>query len=263
MIKRPALFISHGSPLIAVEDDDFTHALGALGRKQLHPHPLAAVVMSAHWEDKRPLQINSNPHPPLLYDFGGFPSELYDKVYPCPGDPHMANHIRELFTAAKIKTELNETRGLDHGVWTPLCRMFPEHNVPVVQVSLPVPRTPQLMFDIGRILSPLRSENVLLIGTGGVVHNLRKAHLGVKDALVDAWAQEFDEWVKTCLQKGDTASLLNYRKAGPQAEMAVQGPEHFEPIFFALGAADGEPVRFVYEGFHYGNLSMRSFEIGA
>ncbi len=262
MIKRPALFISHGSPLIAVEDDEFTHALGALGRKLLQPHPLAAVVMSAHWEASLPLQINANPHPPLLYDFGGFPSELYEKGYPCPGEPRVARRIADLFDAAKITTELNDKRGLDHGVWTPLCRMFPEHNVPVVQVSLPVPRTPQEVFDIGRILSPLRSENVILIGTGGVVHNLRKAHLGAKDALVDSWAQEFDEWVKTCLQRGDKESLINYRKLGPHADFAVNGPEHFDPLLFALGAADVEPVHFFYEGFHYGNLSMRGFEIG-
>jgi 4,5-DOPA dioxygenase extradiol len=167
-----------------------------------------------------------------------------------------------LLHQGKINAELDEKHGLDHGVWTPLCRMFPEHDVPVVQISLPAPRLPQWVFEMGRALSKLREENILLLGSGGIVHNLRKLHFSAKDALVDSWAQEYDEWVKVSLEKGNTAALLDYKKMGPHADLAVQGPEHFDPLFFALGAAEKEPVHFVYEGFHYGNLSMRALEIG-
>jgi 4,5-DOPA dioxygenase extradiol len=263
MFKRPALFISHGSPMIAVEDDDYTAALEKLGEKLSQPHPLAVVVVSAHWEEHAPVRVTANPHPDLIYDFGGFPNELYEKAYPCPGDPKLARHIVDLLHGSKIKADVDEKRGLDHGAWTPLSRIFSSHEIPVVEVSLPSPRQPTWVFEMGRALAKLRNENILLMGTGGIVHNLRKIRMGAKDAIVDDWAQEFDEWVRARLEHGDVAALLNYKKEGPHADVAVQGPEHFDPLFFALGAAEKEPIRFVYEGFHYGNLSMRSFEIGA
>lgn len=244
--------------MIAVENDAFTTALEVYG-KQL-PKPRAVIVVSAHWESPEPIRINAVEHPELIYDFGGFPDELFNKKYPCPGDPVLASEILRVLSRADIPAELEMQRGLDHGVWTPLCRLFPKADVPVVEVSLPVARQPRDVLNLGKALAAFRSKNVLLIGTGGIVHNLRRLQFGVKEAPVDDWAKNFDSWVAGCLEKNDIDSLLDYRRLNPNYALAVQGPEHFDPLFFALGASSGKKVTPIYEGFHYGNLSMRSVQ---
>ena len=218
-----------------------------------HPDPRAIVIVSAHWQT-RELRATSWEHAPLVYDFGGFPDELYRITYPAPGDPALA---------ARIPGAVAETkRGLDHGAWVPLRLAWPEARIPVVQVSLPAAGS-RAAFDLGRALGPLRKEGVMVIGSGGIVHNLGLVHLSEKNSGVDPWAAEFDRWVAARIAAGDVEGLLAYHEKAPEAEVAVPTPEHFDPLFVTLGAASkGERVEWIYEGFHYGNLSMRSFALG-
>lgn len=219
---------------------------------EAHRDARAIVIVSAHWQTPE-LRATSWEHAPLVYDFGGFPDELYKITYPAPGDPALA---------ARIPGAVAETkRGLDHGAWVPLRLAWPEARIPVVQVSLPAAGT-QAAFDLGRALGPLREEGVMVIGSGGIVHNLGLVHFSEKNSGVDPWAAEFDRWVAKRVAEGDVEGLLAYRESAPEAELAVPTPEHFNPLFVTLGAGEGERVEWIYEGFHYGNLSMRSFVLG-
>jgi 4,5-DOPA dioxygenase extradiol len=180
---------------------------------------------------------------------------LYRITYPAPGSPELA---------ARIPGAIPETkRGLDHGAWVPLRLAWPEAAIPVVQVSLPVDG-PEAVFALGRALRPLRDEGVMIIGSGGIVHNLGLVHFSEKNSGVDPWAAEFDRWVAEQLESRHIEALYAYRTEAPEAELAVPTSEHFDPVFVTLGAAwPGERVETIYEGFHYGNLSMRSFALGS
>lgn len=237
--------------MLAVEEDGVTSMFRRWGAGL---SPRAIVVVSAHWEAPGPVRVTGAERPTLIYDFSGFPPELYDVRYPSPGDPALAADIVRRLEGAT----LDPRRGIDHGAWVPLVHAFPAAKVPVLQVSLPVPRTPERVAQVGKALAPLRDEGVLLIGSGGLVHNLRRVHFDDKNAPVDGWAAEFDGWVRD-----HSDALADYRRA-PHAAEAVPTTEHFDPAFFVLGAAlPGDRLSWLYEGFHYGNLSMRSFELKA
>ena len=179
------------------------------------------------------------------------------------GDPELAERIRNLLGRAGLAATLEMRRGLDHGAWVPLRFLYPKADVPVVEVSQPVPRNPRDNLKIGAALSPLRNDGVLLVGTGGIVHNLRRIDLSDPPGRVEEWARAFDSWVARCLEAMDVAALSAYRQTSPYAAMAVPTPDHFDPIFVVLGSASpGERVRTIYEGFRYGTLSMRSFAMG-
>ena len=233
----------------ALGGDTHAAALKNFGRQ--HADARGIVIVSAHWQIPGPIRATAWEHSPLVYDFGGFPDDLYRLTYPAAGDPALA---------ARIPGAVPEThRGLDHGAWVPLRLAWPEARIPAVQVSLPA-ATPQEVFDFGRSLRPLRDEGIIVIGSGGIVHNLGLVHFSEKNSGVHPWAAEFDRWVAARLPEQDCAGLLAYRGAAPQADLAVPIPEHFDPVFIALGAAwPGERLETIYEGFHYGNLSMRSF----
>ena len=252
-MRAPSVFLAHGSPLSALGGDAHSAALKHFG--QAHANARAIVIVSAHWQVRSPLRATSWEHAPLVYDFGGFPDELYRITYPAPGDPALA---------ARIPGAIPETkRGLDHGAWVPLRLAWPEAKIPVVQVSLPA-ASPEEIFALGRALRPLRDEGVLVIGSGGIVHNLGLVHFSEKNSGIDPWAAEFDRWVASHAAAQDTASLFAYRTSAPEADLAVPTPEHFDPIFVTVGAAwPDERLDTIYEGFHYGNLSMRSFAFGA
>ena len=253
----PAVFVAHGSPMLAVEEDDFTRSLR---RATAALRPGTIVIVSAHWEAPAPVRVGTSDQPSLIYDFGGFPDELYRVAYPCPGNPGVAREVLQLLRSTGIAAEEEPARGLDHGAWVPLRHAFPEATVPVVEVSLPRPRNPSELLAIGRALAPLRDRGVLLVGSGGIVHNLRRVRFEDKNASVDPWARSFDGWVRARLGEGDVQALVDYRKRAPEAAASVPTPEHFDPLFVVLGAMErGEGIRDVYEGFHYGNLSMRSF----
>jgi 4,5-DOPA dioxygenase extradiol len=251
-MRSPAAFFAHGSPMSALGGDAHAAALRDFGRE--HAGARAIVIVSAHWQTRGRIRATAWEHAPLVYDFGGFPDELYRIEYPAPGDPELAARI------AGAVPELR--RGLDHGAWVPLRLTWPEAKIPVVEVSLPI-AAPEEIVALGRALRPLRDEGILVAGSGGVVHNLGLVHFADKNADIDPWAAEFDGWVAERVARQDVEGLLRYQSEAPRANLAVPTPEHFDPLFVTMGAAwPGEEVRTIYEGFHHGNLSMRSFVFG-
>ena len=259
-MRRPAVFISHGSPMVLLDEDEYTRALAALGQSE--PAPRAVVVVSAHWQEPAPVRVTGGARPRQIFDFAGFPDALYTARYIPPGDPALAAGIASLLNENGIETVLDARRGLDHGAWVPLRFAYPVAEIPVVQVSLSTQAAPVDLMRIGRALAPLRGQDVLLIGSGGAVHNLRRVVFDRKDAPVDGWARLFDEWLAGRLRARDFDTLAAWHRAAPQPELAHPTSEHFDPLFVVLGAAgDGDRVTTIYEGFQYGNLSMRSFAL--
>ncbi|MEA2337176.1 MAG: dioxygenase extradiol [Thermoanaerobaculia bacterium] len=251
--SMPSLFISHGAPSIAIEEDDFTRAVGAFGQSLRGAR--AVAIVSAHWQ-ARGVRVNAVDHPETIYDFGGFSPELYKIRYEAPGDPTLAREIASLLGGAPLE----ETRGWDHGLWVPMRILLPSANIPIVEIAQPFPTTPAELLRIGQSLAPLRDRGVVIAGSGGVVHNLRAVHLGDKDAPVDDWAREFDDWFAHHLAARDFSTLTRYTELAPHANLAVPTPEHFEPVFVTLGASrESDSLTTIYEGFHFGNLSMRTF----
>ena len=258
MTRAPAVFVSHGAPTVALERDGYTAALAALGERI---RPAAVTVVSAHWQTHGAVGVTASPHPRTLHDFGGFPEALYRLQYPAPGDPALAAEVVERLSAAGFPAGADPGRGLDHGAWVPLKIMYPTADIPVVQISLP-DAEPEELWRLGQALAPLRDRGVLLLGSGGVVHNLGLLDLSRKERPAEPWAAEFDRWVAERLAARDWPALLGYRERAPHAARAAPTSEHFDPIFPVLGAAaDGENAVPVFEGFHYGSLGMRSFEL--
>jgi 4,5-DOPA dioxygenase extradiol len=260
MAPFPALFVAHGAPSIALEEDDYTRALRGFASGL--PAPTAIVMVSAHWEAPGPVRVNVNPRPPLIYDFSGFPDALYRLTYPAPGAPELGREVAGLLAAAGLSPALEASRGWDHGLWIPLRIAFPEARTPVVEVSLPVPREPEALLAVGQALAPLRERGVLLLGSGGIVHNLGRLRFDHKAAPAEDWARAFDEWMRECLHHMDIEAIKAYRRTAPRAALAVPTSEHFDPTFFVLGSrAPDDGVATVYEGWHYGSLSMRTFAL--
>ena len=251
--------VSHGSPMVAIETGLYQEALGRFGREQL---PAAIVVISAHWDSGDVVRITSAAKHHLIYDFGGFPGKLYELTYPAVGSPELAQRIDAVLRDADVPSAQDADRGLDHGVWIPLRLMYPKADVPVVELSIPGTRSPAELFRIGTLLSPLRSEGVLILGSGGIVHNLTRLDWRHRDGPPEAWALDFDRWFAAKLEAWDTDGLLRYQQTAPSAALAVPTNEHFHPVFVALGAArERGSIEHIHEGFQYGTLSMRSFAI--
>jgi len=252
-MKLPAFFIAHGSPLLAIEDNEYTRFLARLGQDL--PAPRGIVVFSAHWDSPEQLVTVDVEHV-AQHDFYGFPDEMYGLTYPAPGDPQLSRRICELFKAGNLAHQPILGRGLDHGVWVVLKKMFPEANIPVVALSVDSLRSPSEQYEIGRMLSPLRDEGILFIGSGGLVHNLRL--LNEKDQ-PEAWALAFDAWIAKALETWDLPLLFAYDKKAPFAREAVPsyGREHFVPLFYAMGTADeGRRAQRMIQAYQYGTLSL-------
>lgn len=257
--RMPVAFVSHGSPMVAIETGRFQEALGRFGREQ---RPRAVVVISAHWESGDTVGIGSAAKHHLVYDFGGFPKELYELQYGAAGAPELAQRIDGMLRGADVPSALVAGQGLDHGAWVPLRLLYPQADVPVVELSIPGTRSPAELFRIGELLSPLRSDGVLILGSGGIVHNLRRLNWRHRDGPAEGWALDFDRWFAAKLEAWDIDGLFRYAQDAPSASLAVPTNEHFHPVFVALGAA-GKPGRIecIHEGFEYGTLSMRSFAV--
>jgi 4,5-DOPA dioxygenase extradiol len=257
--RMPVVFISHGSPMVAITPDDYWEALKWMGEDL--PRPKAIVVVSAHWQEERPIRVTSGAHPETIHDFGGFPEKLYLMRYPSPGQPTLAAEISKTLTAGGFPARL-EDRGLDHGAWIPLKLAYPGAEVPVLQVTLRYDLSPADYLKLGSLLAPLRERGVLIVGSGGVVHTFREMRRTGPGEKPDAWAVEFDKWFRDRLAARDFDSLANYRKAHPSGERAAPTTEHFDPIFVTLGASDAKDrVVDVYDGFRGANLSMRTFAL--
>ena len=251
----PSLFIGHGSPLNAIEDNEFSQAWSAAGKAL--PLPKAILCVSAHWET-RGCWVTAMGEPRTIHDFGGFPPALYAKQYPAPGAPWLAARLRQV--VPQIDVQLDQSWGLDHGAWSVLCRMFPDADVPVVQLSLDRSQEPAFHYALGQQLQTLRREGVLILGSGNVVHNLRTAVF--EDTAFD-WAVEFDTHVKECILAGDHAALVHYEKFGQAAILSVNSAEHYLPLLYVLGLQEaGEPVTFFAEKVWGGSISMRCVRFG-
>jgi 4,5-DOPA dioxygenase extradiol len=251
----PALYLSHGAPPLA-DDAVWTRQLADWSRDL--PKPEAILVVSAHWEEA-PLAIGATRTIPLYYDFYGFPQHYYEVQYRAQGAPELAGKIRKLIPGAVDVPD----RGLDHGAYVPLVEMYPEADIPVLQISMPT-LDPQRLLDIGRRLAPLRDENVLIIGSGFFTHNLRAMRMSLGfDQVPPTWSSDFDEWGKQMLAAGDVDSLLDFLDKAPAGRMAHPRTEHFAPLFVTLGAGEGDLAaqRTVIDGF-WGGLAKRSIQLG-
>ncbi|AKJ99488.1 aromatic ring-opening dioxygenase LigB [Pseudomonas chlororaphis] len=247
----PSLFISHGSPMLALEPGASGPALARLAAQL--PRPKAIVLVSAHWESDE-LLVNANPQPRTWHDFGGFPPALYQVQYPAAGDPALAAQVAELLNAAHLPARLDTQRPADHGVWVPLSLMYPEADIPVVQVSLPSRQGPALQTRVGRALASLRQQGVLLIGSGSITHNLRDLDWNAGPESVEPWAQAFRDWMVEKLAADDEPALHDYRRQAPHAVRSHPSDEHLLPLYFARGA--GGVFSVAHQGFEMGTLGM-------
>lgn len=251
-------FVSHGAPTAALERGPYADDLRALGREWAGVRAL--LVVSAHWEATGPFRVTAAAQPGVVHDFWGFPEELYRLDYPAAGDPALAAQVAGLLHSAGLEAALDEQRPWDHGVWVPLRLARPEADLPVVQLSLPRPRTPALLEAAGAALRPLRQQGVALLASGGVVHNLPRLRFEDEHAPTEAWARAFDDWVAERVEGGRGAEVFDYRDAAPAAEAAVPTSEHFDPLFVAIGYAGPEGrARSLHASFRYGSLSLRCF----
>ncbi|MEW5756691.1 MAG: class III extradiol ring-cleavage dioxygenase [Pseudomonadota bacterium] len=255
----PAIFVAHSSPMLAIEPFK-----GADYRRwaQDLPHPRAIVVVSAHWEADRLAFGETGEHRELIYDFGGFPAELYRLQYPAPGAAAVPGLIEAVAEALGVDPATAVTkRGLDHGVWIPFRHMWPDADVPILQLSMPHGLTDRQLFELGRRLSSLRAHGILIAASGVITHNLRE--LATDGAgPPPGWAIEFDHWVRQTLSDHDEEALIDWRTRAPHASRNHPTPEHFRPLLIAAGAGQGENVSFPIEGFEWGSLSRRSVQFG-
>jgi len=255
----PTLFISHGSPMLALEDAPTAKFLRGLAVEL--PKPNAILIASAHWETKEPM-VTGSINLETIHDFQGFPKELYALRYPAPGNPLLANRVQSLLAVAGIESGIDPQRGLDHGAWNPLLLMYPYADVPVVELSIQPERNAQRHYQIGQALSSLRKENVLIIGTGNLTHNLGEAFHG-HHSKTPSWVTLFSQWVSARVAESDIAGLLDWQKLAPYARENHPTPEHFLPLFIALGAA-GIPLhaKLLHEGTALGILAMDAYAFG-
>lgn len=257
MKKAPALFVSHGSPMFAVEPGLLGANLRRLG--QSLKDVSAVLVVSPHWQTHG-VRVGAAPTPATMHDFGGFPAVLYQLRYEPPGAPDLAIQTQRLLGEAGFTASLDGQRGLDHGAWVPLLHLLPEANVPVFQVSLPVDLDTAGALRLGRALAPLRDQGVLVMGSGSLTHNLHEFGSAIADP---EYAQQFADWVRQAVLARDVQALLDYRERAPYARRAHPTQEHYLPLLVALGASDeaDAPER-VEGGMTYRVLSMDSFAFG-
>lgn len=254
--KMPALFIAHGAPPL-LDDASWVRELADWSASM--PRPRAILMLSAHWEE-RPATLGATRTVPLIYDFYGFPRHHYEQRYAAPGAPALAERIRTMLKGQQPIADDPE-RGLDHGAYVPLVAMYPDADVPVLQMSLPS-ENPRELFELGRALRPLRDEGVLIAGSGFITHNLRAIDWRGA-AATPAWASEFDQWTADAIQRHDVDALLDYMHKGPGAQTALPTREHFVPLLVSIGASDeGEKASFPINGFWLSSLTRRSVQFG-
>lgn len=252
---RP-LFLAHGSPMLAVEQNEYSQFLQTTGANL---KPEAIVIFTAHWETEAVTISSKDDEYETIYDFYGFPDVLYQVKYPAKGSSKLAADVGQLLTAKGIGIAYNEDRGLDHGSWTLLKHMFPKADVPVVQISVNPFRSPEDQYKIGEALQSLTAQNILIIGSGVTVHNLREVKWGQKEP--ESWAVAFDEWLIDKMNSKDIQSLLQYEGLAPHARRAVPRTEHFVPLFIAMGSGSSESApKVIYRSYEFGTLSYLSLE---
>ncbi len=253
----PVLFVGHGSPMNAIEQNEFTEIWQSLG--QSLPKPSAILCISAHWETRGTF-VTAMEKPRTIHDFGGFPQALFDVQYPAPGDPDLANETQNL--VVKTNIGLDSAWGLDHGTWSVLRQLYPAADIPVIQMSLDYNQNPQYHYDLAKELASLRKKGILIIGSGNMVHNLRILDWNKPDSGFD-WALEANSKFKKLIMDNDHHQLINYRNLGREMDLAVPTPEHYLPLLYALALkTENEEISFFNDNMVMGSLSMTSVRIG-
>jgi 4,5-DOPA dioxygenase extradiol len=258
-MRFPAVFLSHGAPTLAVEDGGDTRAWAGLAAEL--PRPREILVISAHWDTPGPV-VSSTERPETIHDFFGFPRELYSQRYPAPGAAALAQRVSGRLHTAGLGAQLDAARGLDHGAWVPLKWMYPGADIPTAQLSVQSHLGPRHHHALGRAIAELRDEEVLILGSGGIVHNLRELEWhqrGSKEPI--EWARLFNDWIATRVERGDLDQLVDYRRQAPSATRSHPTEEHLVPFFVAMGAG-GFPAKRLALGFDLGSLGMDGYVFG-
>ncbi len=254
----PAIFFGHGNPMNALMDNAYSRAWANIGEEL--PRPKAVLAISAHWYLPA-TAVTGAPSPRTIHDFGGFPKELYEVQYPAPGSPELARRVQELLSPTNVA--LDQRWGLDHGTWSVLCHVFPQADVPVVQLSLDETQPPEFHYELGKRLAPLRDEGVLLMGSGNLVHNLHTYAWGGHRVEPFDWAIRFEERARQALLTGDDHTLVAYEDLGRDATLSIPTPDHYLPLLYVIATRrEGEPVSFPVEGVDGGSVSMLTVRIG-
>jgi 4,5-DOPA dioxygenase extradiol len=254
--RMPVLFIGHGHPMNALFDNTFTQTLQQIGKTIQKPN--AIMVISAHWETKGTF-VSVNPLPHTIYDFGGFDEKLFQVKYEPAGHPALAREVIQELPLVQEDREM----GLDHGAWTVLKFIYPNADIPVFQLSIDYTQSPAKHFEMAQALKKMREKGVLIVGSGNIVHNLRRIDFHNINGKTEDWAIEFDDIVKNKLNQQEFSALVDYKRLGSSAAISVPTEDHYLPLIYTLGlASSNEQVRYLYEGFQFANISMRCFRIG-
>ena len=258
--KMPVLFLGHGSPMNAIEENEFVQGFRSVAAGL--PKPRAILCVSAHWETRGTF-VTAMPNPPTIHDFGGFPKALFDVQYPAPGSPTLARETKAL--VKKTEVGLDDKWGLDHGAWSVIKHLYPKADVPVIQMSLDHYQTPEYHYELARELSSLRRKGIIIIGSGNMVHNLGMVawdKLNAVDYAYD-WAREASEKMKRFILEGDHQSLVKFRSQGKAFELAIPTPEHFLPLLYTIALKDEkDEVSLFNDKAVAGSLTMTSVRIG-
>jgi 4,5-DOPA dioxygenase extradiol len=256
--RMPAIFFGHGNPMNALADNGYTQAWSVIGHSI--PRPKAILCVSAHWYIPA-VAVTAMVRPRTIHDFGGFPRELFDFQYPAPGSPELAARVGELLDGGLILEE--NSWGLDHGTWSVMCHVFPEAELPIVQLSINETEPAAFHYDLAKKLSPLRDEDVLVVGSGNLVHNLHTYAWGKHDVEPFDWALRFDETARSLMSAGDHDPLVNYETLGRDAMLSAPTPDHYLPLLYILALRrDDDDVSFPVSGFDGGSISMTTVRIG-
>lgn len=257
--KMPVLFLGHGSPMNAIEENEFVTGFRNVAKEI--PLPNAILCISAHWETKGTL-VTAMENPPTIHDFGGFPQALFDVQYPAPGNPELALETQSLITSTEVG--LDDKWGLDHGAWSVIKHLYPNADIPVIQMSLDYRQGPQFHYELGQQISALREKGVLIIGSGNIVHNLRMVEWRrLNETYGYDWAIEANEKMKRLILNGDHKPLINFRLQGKAWDLAIPTPEHYLPLLYTLALQDkNEEVKLFNDKPVAGSLTMTSLKIG-
>ena len=258
--QMPVLFLGHGSPMNAIEENEFVEGFRAVGKTI--PKPNAILCISAHWETKGTF-VTAMEKPPTIHDFGGFPRKLFEVQYPAPGSPELAKEVKNIIQKGEVG--LDDNWGLDHGAWSVIKHMYPLADVPVIQMSLDYGQTPQYQYDLAKELAPLRKKGILIIGSGNMVHNLSMVAWNKlnESGFGYDWAIEASEKMKKFILRGDHQQLINYRSQGKSFDLAIPTPDHYLPLLYALAMKEeDEKISLFNDKAVAGSLTMTSVRIG-
>ena len=258
MSTLPTIFFGHGNPMNALAQNGYTEAWRSIGARI---RPKAVLAISAHWYTSG-TGVTISTAPRTIHDFGGFPAELFAVQYPAPGDPELAKRVQQLL--APMPVTLDDSWGLDHGTWSVLAHVYPQADVPIVQLSIDATKPPSFHYEVGKKLAQLRDENILIVGSGNLVHNLRKYAWGGGQPEAYDWAARFEVEARGLLASGEFNPLIDYTKLGSDALLSIPTPEHYLPLLYIVGTSQStDRISFPVEGVDGGSISMLAVEVGS